>query len=225
MREDDLERIRDYCDRVYAEAAARGIVLRRSSFADEFCEFLGQQEQTHGVSSIHNPVHSDIRPREFEWLLGEIDGVGVCCHAIRLIETEDLIQDILTGRLYADAVPAERWQDPGIYPGAREIKIAGRVAFAGGLWVAPAHRGGGLPALIRKMLRLTTLGRFRWTDYVSTFQNTPNRRAWSMDDSGNTRMFPLSRGHYVPYGSELDVIMATVTAEETLEMLRDGRFR
>ena len=216
----DLETINRYLARVRGDAEALGLDLSFSSDPAAFAEFLEQQDETHGVSSVHDPRRSDIRPREFAWMLVKSGDTGVCCHAIRLFETDDLIADIYTGRIYEDIPVRDHWPDPEMYEAAEKLLISGRVAFGGGLWVHPAWRGQNLSAVFRKALRVVTIPRFKWEHYVSTYRNTANRREWAKGDGWTPNVIPLSKGYYVPYGKELDVILTHATVDETLDVLR-----
>jgi hypothetical protein len=217
---EDINIINQYAAEVKQQAGAIGLTIEYSSDPQAFAGFLGDQSETHGVSSIHDPRRSDILPREFAWLLAKHDGEGVCSHAIRLIVTDSLIEDIITHRLYCDIEVPDHWEDTEMYPEARDVQIAGRVAFGGGLWVHPDWRGRDLSGMLRKVLRVISIPRLNWDVYFSTYRNTANRREWAKGDGWNPIVIPLSRGYYPPYRKPLDVLLAGATREQTLGLLR-----
>ncbi len=222
ITEADLALINAYAAKVRADAASVGLDLHYDSDPHSFVEFLSQQTETHGVSSAHDPQFTDILRREFAWLRADDqEGRGVCCHAIRVVETASFIEDILTQRLYGDIEVLDHWEDVELYPEARELKIAGRVAFGGGLWVHPDWRGKDLSGMLRKVLRVVSLPRLNWDYYFSTYRNTANRREWAKGDGWNPVSVPLSRGYYRPYREKLDVILAGASREQTLALLRE----
>lgn len=222
ITEADIELINGYSAKVKAAAAALGLTLHYSSDPHSFVEFLGKQPETHGVSSVHDPQYSEILRREFAWLRADDqEGRGVCSHAIRVIETTCFIEEVITQRLYGDIEVPDHWEDVELYPEARELNIAGRVAFGGGLWVHPDWRGRDLSGLLRKVLRVVSLPRLNWAWYFSTYMNTPNRKEWAKGDGWNPISVPLSRGYYRPYREKLDVILAGASREQTLALLRE----
>ena len=223
---EDLALINRYSAQVKADASAIGLTLHYSSDPHSFVEFLGKQESTHGISSAHNPELTDLRRKDFAWLCAKDEaGSGVFSHALVVVETESFLEDIITHRLFGNIEVPDHWEDVELYDEAREriaaLDIRGRVALAGGMWVAPPWRHKGLPALLRKVLRVTQIPRLNWRHYVSQFQNTEKRTAWAMDDSWNTSVFPLLHGFYPAYGERKDIIMSHVTVEETLAFLRE----
>ncbi len=99
---EELTLVQRYVDRVRDRARDRNLKIHLDNDAGAFVRFLSAQRETHGVSSIHDPEHSFITPDRFLWMRIDDGNRGVCCHAIRMIETDDLISEVLTWRVFAD---------------------------------------------------------------------------------------------------------------------------
>jgi len=115
---DDLMLVQQYVDRVRERARTRNLKIHLDTDPRAFVRFLSAQRETHGVSSIHDPKHSHITPDRFLWMRIDEGNRGVCCHAIRMIETDDLISDVLTWRVFGDLDVVWEYQDLQLYPEA-----------------------------------------------------------------------------------------------------------
>jgi len=217
---EDLTLIQRYVDRVRDRARDRNLKIHLDNDAGAFVRFLSAQRETHGVSSIHDPAHSYITPDRFLWMRIDDGDRGVCCHAIRMIETDDLISEVLTWRVFGDLNAAWDHPDLGLYPEAWDIDVAGRVVIGGGLWVDPDYRGRDYSALFRKLLRVAAIRHFRLDYYVSFIRNTQNRRSWVLGSYGSPNAMPLLHGHYPPYQRPLDVQLAYASRAEILKRVK-----
>ncbi len=217
---EELSVVQRYVERVQDRARQRGLVLHLDNDVDAFVKFLRVQEATHGVSSIHDPAHSYITPDSFLWMRIDDGGKGVCCHAIRMIETDDLISEVLTHRVFGNLEASMEFRDVELYPEAWDIEIAGRVIIGGGLWVHADYRGRDYSALFRKLLRVLAIRHFRLDYYASFIRNTQNRKAWVLGSFGSPNATPLLHGYYPPYRRPLDVQLAYASRAEILSRVR-----
>lgn len=217
---EELTLVQRYVDRVRDRARDRNLKIHLDNDAGAFVRFLSAQRETHGVSSIHDPAHSHITPDRFLWMRIDDGNRGVCCHAIRMIETDDLISEVLTWRVFADLDTVWNYEDPQLYPEAWNIDVAGRIVIGGGLWVDPDYRGREYSALFRKLLRVTAIRHFRLDYYVSFIRNTQNRRSWVLGSYGSPNATPLMHGYYPPYGRPLDVQLAYASRMEILKRVK-----
>jgi GNAT superfamily N-acetyltransferase len=212
--------VQNYLDRVQNRARDRKLTIHLDNDAAAFVGFLSAQKATHGVSSIHDPEYSHITPDRFLWMRIDDGNRGVCCHAIRMIETDDLLSEVLTYRVFGDLRVVRDYQDLRLYPEAWDIGIAGRIVIGGGLWVDPDYRGRDYSALFRKLLRVMAIRHFRLEYYVSFIRNTQNRRSWVLGSYGSPHVTPLLHGYYPPYGRSLDVQLAHASRAEILSRVR-----
>ncbi len=217
---DDLALIQSYSEDVRGRAGAFGATITLSSDPESFAEFLGAQTNTHGVSSLHDPRKCHITPDNFAWLRIDVEGQGICCHAIRCVETDDLIEDIRTHRLFFNAEVPWDYENVGLYDGAYDLQLSGRVAIGGGLWVHPGWRGKNFSLHFSKLLRVIGIRRFRWDHYVAFVLNTKNRHEWSLQSTGQMQLHPLLKGYYPPYGRPVDIMMAYSTRDALLRHIR-----
>jgi hypothetical protein len=217
----DLALIQSYSEHVRGRADAFGASITLSSDPESFAEFLGAQSNTHGVSSLHDPQKCHITRDNFAWFRIDLDGQGICCHAIRCVETDDLIEDIRTHRLFFNAEVPWDFEDVGLHDSAYELQLSGRVAIGGGLWVHPDWRGNNFSLLFSKLLRVIGIRRFRWNHYVAFVLDTSDRRGWSLQSAGQMQLHPLLNGYYPPYGRPLDIMMAYCARDALLRHIRD----
>ena len=220
LSDEELELIQSYVESVRARAAAMGFSMTLSSDANAFVDFLHAQEATHGVSSIHDPSKCHITPDNFAWFRVDRFGVGVACHAIRTIETDDFIEEVRTHRVFGDIEVPWDFEDVGLYPEAYDLRFAGRIGIGGGLWIHPNSRGQNLSAVFSKLLRIIGIRRFRLDHYVSFVLNTGKRQQWSLQSNGQARIPPLLNGYYPPYGAKKDILLTHCTREEMLTQIR-----
>ena len=211
----ELALIQRYIDLVRERADARGLSIHLDNDAQAFVSFLSAQEETHGVSAIHDPGHCYITPDDFLWMRID-DDCGVFCHAIRMIRTDDLIAEVVTHRLFDNLNVSWRFDDVDLYPEAHKIRLGGRIGIGGGLWVHKQYRGRDYSALFRKLLRVMAVRRFRMDHYATFILNTHNRRAWVLGSYGSPNATPLLRGYYPPYDRQLDVQLAYATRRDIL---------
>lgn len=217
----DLALIQSYSEHVRGRADAFGGSITLSSDPKAFAEFLDGQVGTHGVSSIHDPQKCHITPDNFAWFRIDANGQGICCHAIRCVETDDLIEDVRTHRVFLNLDIPWDCANVGLYDSAYALEISGRVAIGGGLWVHPDWRGKKFSLLFSKLLRVIAIRRFRWDHYVAFVLNTNNRRAWSLQSTGQMQTHPLLNGYYPPYQRPLDVMMTHSARDAQLRQIRD----
>lgn len=217
---DELQLIQRYVDRVQDRARERKLTIHLDNDAAAFARFLAAQPETHGVSSIHDPEVSFITPDRFLWMRIEDGGRAVCCHAIRMIETDDLLSEVLTWRVFGNLRAVWEHRDLELHDEAWTIDVAGRVVIGGGLWVDPDYRGRDYSALFRKLLRVMAIRHFRLDYYVSFIRNTENRRSWVLGSYGSPNATPLLHGYYPPYGRPLDVQLAYASRSEILRRVR-----
>ena len=220
LSDEDFELIQAYVEFVREQAEDLGFSMSLSSDAAAFADFLRGQDETHGISSIHDPAVSFITPQNFAWFRVDQEGEGVACHAIRAIETDDFIEEVRTHRVFGDIDVSWDFQDVGLYPEAHSLSFDGRIGIGGGLWIHPRCRGRNLSAVFSKLLRIIGIRRFRLDHYVSFVLNTGKRQQWSLQSNGQTRIPPLLKGYYPPYGRKLDVLLTHCTREEMLRQIR-----
>jgi len=220
LSDEELDLIQAYVDSVRTHAAALGFSMTLSSDANAFVDFLHEQEGTHGVSSIHDPAKCHITPDNFAWFRVDRYGVGVACHAIRSIETDDFIEEVRTHRVFGDIEVPWDFENVGLYPEAYDLRFAGRIGMGGGLWIHPNCRGQNLSSVFSKLLRIIGIRRFRLDHYVSFVLNTGKRQQWSLQSNGQARIPPLLNGYYPPYGTKKDILLTHCTRDEMLMQIR-----
>ena len=116
--------------------------------ADRYARFLPMLMTAAGtVKAARVLEHQPETQRKLE----DLDSVRLTI--VTPIETDDLISEVLTWRVFGDLDVVWQYQDLQLYPEAWDIDVAGRVVIGGGLWVDPDYRGRDYSALFRKLLR------------------------------------------------------------------------
>ena len=220
MTPDEITLVNAYIAHVHERLGDMGYRLTFSSDAAEFAYFLKAQPDSHGVSTIHDPMVSVITPDLFHWAQIWSGAEIIACHAIKLHKTRNLIDDIVTHRLFEGIPVRDYIQDVGLYPTIHDIDISGRIAIGGGLYVRPDHRGKGLNGVINLVCRAVGLPRLDFDHYIALVRQARREAAETASYGAQARYIDLSSGFYPPYGRPLDVALAHSTRAETLRILR-----
>ncbi len=108
------------------------------------------------VNPTFDPSSSDLRPNEALWLQVNDDAGVAACVADRLFVTDDFVGcELASGRLwYARPGDDDR---PELLPTAPIGRYAGRIGYAGGLWIHPRRRKDGLSWLLPRLVRALSI--------------------------------------------------------------------
>ncbi|MCW5752375.1 MAG: hypothetical protein KIT81_14645 [Alphaproteobacteria bacterium] len=104
------------------------------------------------ISPMYDPEHSAVGPDNFFWIEVMRQGrlAGLVC--TRLFETADFPALARSWRLWWDRPPRVPSRPIGLAADPRLAGIRGRIAFDGGYWIAPEHRGGPITAHLLALL-------------------------------------------------------------------------
>lgn len=207
---------------------ARGLRFDASVDMHEYAAFINSQTDQPHVSGPHDPGRVHLTPDNAYWTrIWDGDRI-VACHAQRLIETENILQDILTERLYGTegCCPLVKRHDLGLNEKAKRLAgISGRVGFGGGLVIQPEYRNPDHDkSLYHIYARLGRAVSLRWWDldwYAAFFTDKPSRVSLGMKGAGFTNYVPLGSGTYPPYRRQLDTQFMWISAAECIEDMRE----
>jgi len=178
---------------------------------------LVKGEETNITSSFH-PGSSVLNEANFWWSkLVDEKGGTVAYTVHRLIPTDDLIEDYALGRLFSDGAPDLDMGLPTMVDNPRIPPIAGRVLFAGGLWVTKRRRDEGIPRVYSPMGQALSLIRFNWDYFVILQKMNDEYHRRGGIGYGFKRSEWLSTGVYPPHGYVLDIAIAWKSRQELID--------
>lgn len=180
----------------------------------------------HGVvNAAADPSYHDLGPHNSFWLAVYKRGTReiIACIAQRMIETDDLLEDQRTLRLWygdkaEDLPPLELAQSPEAYPPA-----SGLIAYPAGLFVSQTERRSGLAWLLIRMARAYAL--MRWPQMGWQCGNSLEpiaARGLPFNTYGYKRCDLLIDGWFEPTQLNQKVFMTSISQEQmTLQIAGD----
>lgn len=199
LTDDEYLHIQFLIDSLETDLAKIGM---RVTVEDDFAEWVAFMETAPGIASVSStfdPRHSVVTSANAFWIAIR-DEVGdvVGCDCLRLFETDDFIEMIRSYRLFFDRKPVMRHRPLALRLPLDMPRLAGRVVYTGGLWVAPSHRGGGLSTAMPRLARALCLRHFAMDWLVGLVRDTPGRAAMGRERFGSLQSVPCFNGYFPP---------------------------
>jgi hypothetical protein len=232
LTDDDLIEIQTFIDRARADLDARKLTLEVDSDLSKWVKLIEKAPGKVVVASTHDPSKSYVHPGNSFWVIVRerdrqfVDRVlrrerpVVACLCHRVIETDNIADDVRTHRLFFDRKPILDYRPVQLALNPNVPVIGGRVGFAGGFWVHPKHRGSKLSNIVSRVTRVLSLRHFDIDWSISLVRDTPRRKAMIHNTYGLAHSASLTRGFYPPYGYDLDMQMSYMNREEILDQIR-----
>lgn len=232
LTDDDLLEIQTFIDRARTELDERKLTLEVDSDLSKWVKLIEKAPGKVVVASTHDPAKSYVHPGNSFWVIvrerdqqfmdrvlrRERAVVACLCH--RVIETDNIADDVRTHRLFFDRQPILEYRPVQIALNPNVPVISGRVGLAGGFWVHPKHRGTKLSNVVSRVTRILSLRHFDIDWSISLVRDTPRRKAMIHNTYGLAHSASLTRGFYPPYGYDLDMQMSYMNREEMLHQVR-----
>ena len=232
LTDDDLLEIQTFIDRARTELDERKLTLEVDSDLSKWVKLIEKAPGKVVVASTQDPAKSYVHPGNSFWLIvrerdqqlmdrvlrRERAVVACLCH--RVIETDNIADDVRTHRLFFDRQPILEYRPVQIALNPNVPVISGRVGLAGGFWVHPKHRGTKLSNIVSRVTRILSLRHFDIDWSISLVRDTPRRKAMIHNTYGLAHSASLTRGFYPPYGYDLDMQMSYMNREEMLHQVR-----
>ena len=232
LTDNDLLEIQTFIDRARAELDHRKLTLEVDSDLSKWVKLIRNAPGRAAITSSHDPSKSYIHPGNAFWvivrerdkklsdrlLLRQPPIVACLCH--RVIQTDNIADEIRTHRLFYDLKPILDFRPVNIVLGDNSPVIGGKVGIAGGFWVHPRYRGSKLSNIVSRVTRALSLRHFDidWT--ISLVRDTPRRKAMIHNTYGLAHSVSITRGYYPPYGCDLDIQMSYMHRDEILDQFR-----
>ena len=232
LTDNDLIEIQTFIDRAKEELDRRGLVLEVDSDLSNWVSLMKNAPGKLVVASTHDPSRSYVHPGNSFWIIirernkrlldrilrREHPIVACLCH--RVIETENIGEEIRTHRLFFDRKPILDYRPVDVVLGDNAPVIGGKVGLAGGFWVHPKLRGSKLSNIVSRVTRVLSLRHFDIDWSISLVRDTPRRKAMIHNTYGLAHSVSITRGYYPPYGEDLDMQMSYMHRDEILEQVR-----
>jgi len=235
LTDNDLTEIQTFIDRARAELDGRGLTLEVDSDLSKWVKLINDAPGKVVVASTHDPSKTYLHPGNSFWILirerdqrfvdrflrRERPVVACLCH--RVIQTDNIADDIRTHRLFYDRKPILDCRPVNIALLETTPVIGGKVGLAGGFWVHPRYRGSKLSNIVSRVTRVLSLRHFDIDWSISLVRDTPRRKAMIHDTYGLAHSVSVTRGYYPPYGYDLDMQMSYMHRDEMLEQVRSEK--
>lgn len=232
LTDNDLMEIQTFIDRARDELGKRNLTLEVDSDLSNWVKLIKNAPGRLVVASTHDPSRSNLHPGNSFWVIvrerdqGFLDRllrrdrpiVACLCH--RVIETDNIADDVRTHRLFFDRKPIIDYRPVSVVLGDNAPVIGGKVGLAGGFWVHPNYRGSKLSNIVSRVTRVLSLRHFDIDWSVSLVRDTPRRKAMIHNTYGLAHSVSLTRGYYPPYGYDVDMQLSYMHRDEMLEQLR-----
>ncbi|MDH3702143.1 MAG: hypothetical protein OEU46_12580, partial [Alphaproteobacteria bacterium] len=185
-----------------------------------FVDYLGRQEETHGIPTSHDPRYCYMHPGNSFWIYVRHTATGdiVACHAQRLIVTSDFVEECMAQILFENLAPNLDTEPLGI-DDSDDIRLSGRIVFGGGTYIRPDWRGAGL-LIFNRASRTIALRHFR-ADYLCGMQmNTARRKTLALTGFEFAHVKPFIKGG-LPHKPQADDVQVSWSSRaEWMETIR-----
>ncbi len=232
LTDNDLIEIQTFIDRARADLDSRNLTLEVDSDLSKWVRLINRAPGKVVVASTHDPSKTYVHPGNAFWIIvrerdqrlidrlmrRERPIVACLCH--RVIQTDNIADEIRTHRLFFDRKPILDYRPVDIVLTENAPVVGGKVGLAGGFWVHPRYRGSKLSNIVSRVTRVLSLRHFDIDWSISLVRDTPRRKAMIHNTYGLAHSVSITRGYYPPYGHDLDMQMSYMHRDEMLEQVR-----
>jgi hypothetical protein len=232
LTDGDLMEIQTFIDRARDDLDRRGLTLEVDSDLSNWVKLIRSAPGRTVIASTHDPSRSFVHPGNSFWIivrerdrrfidrLLRRDRPVVACLCHRVVETENIAEEVKTHRLFFDRKPILDYRPVNVVMDEGTPVIGGKVGLAGGFWVHPRYRGSKLSNIVSRVTRVLSLRHFDIDWSISLVRDTPRRKAMIHSTYGLAHSTSIIRGYYPPYGYDLDMQMSYMHRDEILDQVR-----
>ena len=235
LTDEEILEVQKFIDRAKAQFAERQLVVEVDTDLSNWVNYAERATKDHkGLQSpiTHDPRASNVHPGNSFWvaireksrplwaaLMGR-ERLVAGCAAHRVVETDNIIEEIRTQRIYSDKVPRLDFKPVKIVATDNAPVISGKVGFTGGFWIHPKYRGATISGTLSRLVRLLSIRHFDIDWSINFARDTSNRTAMFNQSYGFPNSISITKGYYPPYDTDLDMQMNYIHRTEILEQLR-----
>ena len=158
--------IQEFIDRSRAELDRRGFTIEIDSDLSKWVRLMRRIPGNLDIASTHDPSKTYIHPANAFWViirerdqklmarLMRREPTIVACLCYRIVETDNIAEEIRTQRLFFDRKPILDFHPVELVEPDKLPVIGGKVGLAGGFWVHPKLRNhGDCPSCVKREAR------------------------------------------------------------------------
>jgi len=234
---EELSEIQTFIDRGRLDLERQGMTVEVDSDLTKWVKLAMRAPGATGAASTHDPSRSNVHPGNAFWVivrqtprhwwdrLLHRKGPIISCLCHKVVETEDIVEEIRTHRLFFDKKPNLDYRPVQIVASENTPTISGRVGFGGGFWVHPKYRGKNIANIVSRITRALSLRHFDidWT--IVLVKDTDRRKMMIQNTFGFPNSVSMIKGYYPPYARDLDVQMGYMHRDEMLrQIVEENRY-
>jgi len=204
--------LQDAIDALTDAVARLGLSLVIERDFDRLVRFL--ESRGSFANPSFDPRRSRLGPEDF-WLAAlDAEGAIVASSAEKVIETEDFMEEVATGRIWYEGGFARVFGVERIATVPVSVRLGGRLSHSGSTFVVPAHRRSGLAMFLpwlSRALSFRNAGCLANTGFVrQSLADTPV----PVRSYGYTHVEKCLDGWFPPQGGSEVLHLCWITAEE-----------
>jgi hypothetical protein len=224
--------IQEFIDRSRAELDRRGFTIEIDSDLSKWVRLMRRIPGDLDIASTHDPSRTFIHPANAFWvIIRERDQklmarlmrrkpAIVACLCYRIVETDNIAEEIRTQRLFFDRKPILDFRPVELVEPDKLPVIGGKVGLAGGFWVHPKLRGSKLTNIVARVTRMLAVRHYGIDWHVSLVRDTPRRKAMIHNTYDISNSVSITRGFYPPYGRSYDMQMSYMHRDEMMRRIK-----
>ncbi|MCS6780733.1 MAG: hypothetical protein NZ555_13650 [Geminicoccaceae bacterium] len=166
------------------------------------------------VNPSYDPRKSRLGWRDFWVHLLDPSGRSVGCSAEKVIETEDILDDLATGRIFYEGGYAAQGGPARIDVIPVSQRIGGLLSHSGSTWVDPARRGQGLAMLMTRLSRALSFRNHGVVANTGFVRESLYRTPVPVESYGYTHVEKCLDGFWPPQGTPEILYLCWITDRE-----------
>lgn len=231
LTNEELLQVQTFIERGRRELEEQGLSVEIDTDLSVWASMLRRAPGSRWVASTHDPGYCNIHPGNAFWVIIRDTSLRwwerplrkgppiVACLCHRVIDTDDILDEIRTYRLFFDKKPSIDCRPVDIVAPKNTPTIGGRVGFGGGYWVHPKYRGKKISNALSRITRALSLRHFG-IDWAIVFVMGTERRAKMVEHTvGIPHCVPLIKGYYPPYNIDYDIQMGYMHRDEIVRQI------
>ena len=218
----DLIRIQAFIDLCHDALDQLSLDVQVETDMGRWVSVMRQAPQIAAVNPSYDPARCRLTADNAFWLNVLSDSRTVACIANRLVVTDDFIDLMRSGRLWADHPGTDEAEPAGLVWPTERPPIAGRIGHHGGLWVHPEWRGRRLAVVLPRLTRALSLRQFAVDWHCGLTLESLCRHAVPIKAYGYTRQEVCIDGYFPVTRRQDCVYLTSISRTEMLVQMDDA---